>query len=79
MILLRFFMIIFIGTILYLILLCLLRSYDGPYIKRRTGLFKAKPGSRGTGMILTYLIVLFLIIILSFAIIKLNIRGEVYN
>lgn len=72
---LRFFLVMFTGSILYFILLYLLRYYDRLYIKPRTGFLKTKPRNIREGIILTYLIVLFLIIILSFVIIKLNIRA----
>lgn len=75
MILVRIFLIILTGSILYLILLYLLRFYGGRYIKHRTGFLKAKPRSIKEGIILIYFIVLFLTIILSFVIIKLNIRS----
>ncbi|MGF7142544.1 Trk-type K+ transport system membrane component [Anaerotaenia torta] len=77
MILLRILILIFIGSLLFLILLYLIRFYDRGRIKRRAGLHAERPDAFRKGPVFAYLFLLILIIILSFMIIKQNIgRSE---
>ncbi len=65
-----------IGIVLFFILLYCIGLCEARYIKRRTKQMKIEHDHAKPKIIRYYILLLFLFIILSFLLIKLNIRGE---